>query len=121
LVGSLPFVTPDGGDLPRRNFLSLTAKSSAALFCFRLASSVGAPFLLSNLVAAHNDIEATTLRRVRPTDKAALSGEVGGAATSDARQAHFLNFGADAAQPVFICLAEVSLKKYCRGQTWLSD
>ena len=61
---------PDGGDLPRRNFLSLTAKSSAALFCFRLASSVGAPFLLSNLVAAHNDIEATTLRRVRPTDKA---------------------------------------------------
>jgi hypothetical protein len=27
---------------------------------------------------------------------------------------------ADAAQPVFICLAEVSLKKYCRGQTWLS-
>jgi hypothetical protein len=27
---------------------------------------------------------------------------------------------ADAAQPVFICLAEVSLKEYCRGQTWLS-
>jgi hypothetical protein len=26
----------------------------------------------------------------------------------------------DAAQPVFTCPAEVSLKKYCRGQTWLS-
>ena len=28
---------------------------------------------------------------------------------------------ADAGQAVFICLAEVSLKKYCRDQTWISS
>src|SRR6516162_6262770 len=43
--------------MQRRNFI----KAAAAWIL--------QPFLLSNLVAAHDDIEATALRRVRPTDE----------------------------------------------------
>ena len=45
-------------DMQRRNFIK-----AAAAWTLQ-------PFLLSNLAAAHDEIEATTLRRVRPTDKA---------------------------------------------------
>jgi len=44
-------------DIQRRNFIKAAAAWTLQPF-------------LSNLAAAHDDIEATTLRRVRPTDKA---------------------------------------------------
>ena len=45
-------------DIQRRNFIK-----AAAAWTLQ-------PFLLSNLVAVHDDIEATAIRRVRPTDNA---------------------------------------------------